>query len=369
MTAATALQQQTAQLALRDSASIMERVIIAGDLSQLQPAERVQYYNAVCESVGLNPFTKPFEYIELNGKLTLYALKTTTDQLRQINRVSVTIVSREKLGDAYVVTARATTPDGRTDESIGAVPLAKEDGEWKQGQSGKRFFAKNGKTIPLAGEDYTNALMKAETKAKRRVTLSICGLGWLDESEVASVASARPVTVDTATGEIQKEVRPAALATPVTPPPSTELPSEIRRMWAEARPHIDEHAYAAKYPNWRTEPAQAASLREDLKTVLGNRGSAAPVEQPQEQPATAQADVMMTDAQRKALMGHAGRAGAKQSAERYCLWAYMLNQDAQRETKSLTETEAETLLGLFSPLSNDELAQALVEAKQKVLAF
>ena len=78
---------------------------------------------------------------------------------------------------------------------------------------------------------------------------------------------------------------------------------------------------------------------------------------------------MMTDAQRKALMGHAGRAGAKESADRYCLWAYMLNQDAQRETKSLTEGEAETLLGLFSPLSNDELAQALVEAKQKVLAF
>jgi hypothetical protein len=28
-----------------------------------------------------------------------------------------------------------------------------------------------------------NALMRAETKAKRRVTLSIAGLGWLDETE------------------------------------------------------------------------------------------------------------------------------------------------------------------------------------------
>ena len=44
--------------------------------------------------------------------------------------------------------------------------------------------------------------MKAETKAKRRVTLSIAGLGWLDESETSSIKSAAVVDVDTETGEI-----------------------------------------------------------------------------------------------------------------------------------------------------------------------
>lgn len=44
--------------------------------------------------------------------------------------------------------------------------------------------------------------MKAETKAKRRVTLSVAGLGWLDETEVVSVPDARPVTVDPETGEV-----------------------------------------------------------------------------------------------------------------------------------------------------------------------
>ncbi len=38
--------------------------------------------------------------------------------------------------------------------------------------------------------------MKAETKAKRRVTLSICGLGMLDESEVPSVKGAEVVPVE-----------------------------------------------------------------------------------------------------------------------------------------------------------------------------
>ena len=36
--------------------------------------------------------------------------------------------------------------------------------------------------------------MKAETKAKRRVTLSICGLGMLDETEVETVPQPLSVT-------------------------------------------------------------------------------------------------------------------------------------------------------------------------------
>ena len=146
---------------------IMESVIVRGDLALLQPEERARYYSTVCQSVGLNPLTKPFEYITLNGKLTLYARKDATDQLRSLRGVSVAIVSRERVDDVYVVTARATMPDGRVDESIGAVWLGK-----------------------TTGEALANALMKAETKAKRRVTLSICGLGMLDETEVETIPAA-----------------------------------------------------------------------------------------------------------------------------------------------------------------------------------
>jgi hypothetical protein len=34
--------------------------------------------------------------------------------------------------------------------------------------------------------------MKGETKAKRRVTLSICGLGLLDETEIESISDGKP---------------------------------------------------------------------------------------------------------------------------------------------------------------------------------
>lgn len=142
----------------------IEKVLLNGDLASLQPPERLSYYKQVCESVGLNPTTQPFSYITLNGKLVLYATRACSEQLRKIHNVSVKISSRTQHNDLYIVTAQAKMPDGREDESIGAVS-----------------------TIGLKGDALANSLMKAETKAKRRVTLSICGLGLLDETEIETI--------------------------------------------------------------------------------------------------------------------------------------------------------------------------------------
>lgn len=196
----------TNALATIEQADIVERVVIAGDLSKLQPADRVAYYRATCESLGLNPLTKPFEYITLNGKLTLYARKDATDQLRNAHRISIVSLERERIDDVYIVTARARTMDGRTDESTGAVNV--------QG---------------LKGDALANALMKAETKAKRRVTLSICGLGWMDESEVDSTPAIR-VQVDQATGEIVD-----AQPTPAPRKPARPLVARLRDLVNQAR--------------------------------------------------------------------------------------------------------------------------------------
>jgi len=46
---------------------VMEKVVIGGDLSELNAAQRAEYYTAVCRSLGLNPLTKPFEFLTLNG--------------------------------------------------------------------------------------------------------------------------------------------------------------------------------------------------------------------------------------------------------------------------------------------------------------
>jgi hypothetical protein len=143
---------------------VMEKVVIGGDLSELNAAQRADYYTAVCRSLGLNPLTKPFEFLTLNGKLRLYALRDCTDQLRRLHGITIYITNRERIGDIYVVTDRARDRAGRGDESTGAVALGN-----------------------LKGDALANALMKSETTAKRRVTLSIAGLGWLDETELETI--------------------------------------------------------------------------------------------------------------------------------------------------------------------------------------
>ncbi len=54
----------------------------------------------------------------------------------------------------------------------------------------------------LSGDAKANKLMHAETKAKRRATLSLVGLGMLDESELHSIKNAQAFSIDLETGEI-----------------------------------------------------------------------------------------------------------------------------------------------------------------------
>lgn len=138
--------------------------------------DKVRYYNGYCERMGLDPFTKPFDILRLNGKEVLYCTRSGTQQLNKLHKVSHLITSRDTNAEAgvYIVTSKASLPDGRCTESIGAVNIA-----------------------GLKGEAYANAIMKAETKAKRRATLDLLGLGVLDESEAESIPNATTVALQT----------------------------------------------------------------------------------------------------------------------------------------------------------------------------
>lgn len=149
-----------------------ELALIQGDLSKLTEQERLAYYQTVCRSVGLNPATKPFGYLSFQGKLILYATRNCTDQLRAIHGVSM--VAHEIRDADGILFATVTMRDstGRTDTEIGAVPI------------------KN-----LQGEALANAWMKCLTKAKRRCTLSLCGLSTLDETETDTMSGSMIVEV------------------------------------------------------------------------------------------------------------------------------------------------------------------------------
>lgn len=147
---------------------IINSIVINGDISKLSPQQKISYYRQFCERLGLDPLSQPFKLLKLNGREILYCDRTGAQQLNKLHKVSHEIRARETVSGCYVVTAQASTPDGRHTESIGAVTIEN-----------------------MRGDALCNAMMKAETKAKRRATLDLLGLGILDETETETIANAQ----------------------------------------------------------------------------------------------------------------------------------------------------------------------------------
>lgn len=173
------------------AAKVVESLVLRGDLSGLGPHERANHYIAVCNGLGLNPASKPLDYLRLNGKEILYPNKGATDQLAAIHKVTREIIDGPKVMDLagtklVYAQCRASLPGGRFETSVATVPLV----------------------------DPVNVLMKVETKAKRRATLSILGLGMLDEMELETI----PANAQEPGGGV--DLRAARLpATPAQEPP------------------------------------------------------------------------------------------------------------------------------------------------------
>ena len=140
----------------------VEHALMKNDYGRLSADDKVALYKRVCESLGLNPYTQPFGfYKQRDGSEKMYAQRNCADQLRSIHGVSLVEMREEFKDDIFSVIVTMQAKDGRRDIDRGDVFVA-----------------------GLKGIDLANARMRAMTKAKRRCTLSLCGLGWLDESEV-----------------------------------------------------------------------------------------------------------------------------------------------------------------------------------------
>lgn len=178
-------------IAKTDNAKIYESLALKGDLSALSPQDKTHYYASLCDRLGLDPATQPFIPLKLNGKEILYASRGCTDQLARIHRVNRQIIKEEEMRGAYIVTVEAMLPDGRKEQSKGAVTIE-----------------------GLKGDAFCNAIMKAETKAKRRATLSILGLGLLDETELETIPAYR---------QTQEEIAPQIQSLPPAPEFAEEM--------------------------------------------------------------------------------------------------------------------------------------------------
>tara|TARA_R100000808_G_scaffold5803_2_gene17498 strand:+ start:4963 stop:6006 length:1044 start_codon:yes stop_codon:yes gene_type:complete len=175
---------------MTDMVKAVEEALMMNNFERLPAEARVAYLHQLCESMGLNPLSHPFEFIKLNGRWTLYAKKGCTDQLRAVNGVNIEIVENTIHDHQVYVHVRATVPDDRfptgvrSDEDIGVVFIG-------------------------SGAEALNNRMKAVTKAKRRVTLSICGLGFIDETELETVKSEVPARAEELLGKPKPALPPS----------------------------------------------------------------------------------------------------------------------------------------------------------------
>lgn len=201
----------------RTQSRVIESLVLRGDLSGLAPQDRARFYVQMCEGLGLNPSAQPFAFLRLNGKEVLYATRGATDQLASLHRVNRRIIDGPKVIDlagtklVYAV-CEASLPNGRVETATATVPLI----------------------------DPVNVLMKAETKAKRRATLSILGLGLLDEMEIETI----PANVQEPGGGVDfsqlssqpadpvAQEEPAHGAEAASDPSPAEVPAQLGEFYA-----------------------------------------------------------------------------------------------------------------------------------------
>lgn len=173
------------------AAGALAHILATGDLRQLTDAQRVGHFLDLCQSLGLNPRSRPFDWIEFydpesgGKKLTLYPNQSCAAQLRRQHQISIRFTRREPIGGGtdepmFVVEVEGSTPTGRTGSATKYVSLM-----------GRQ---KGGGTYRLSGQQLANAYMKAETGALRRLTLSMVGLSTPADFE--DLQRARVMTVD-----------------------------------------------------------------------------------------------------------------------------------------------------------------------------
>lgn len=196
----------------RTDAAVVESLALRGDISGLSPTDRVRYYLKTCADLKLNPSAQPFAFLRLNGKEVMYPTRGATDQLAAIHGINREIIDGPKavdLAGAKVLLAvcRATLGH-RVETATAAVPL------------------------PTGAENICNALMKVETKARRRATLSILGLALLDETELETIPSKDKVDLGAPSSEDIARVMAGEEIPAAAPSASQRVANEVDHLAA-----------------------------------------------------------------------------------------------------------------------------------------
>lgn len=156
--------QQVAEISDARRKEIMTNFILGGgDLRTLTQVEQAVVYLDACEQYGISPAIHPFDMLKnkQNGKLELYANKHCAHALAEMHKVSIEDTEIQQDGDDFTVLHHLVDKDGRKGPGFAAVSLKGTTGDIR-----------------------ANLKMKCDTKAFRRGTLRLYGIGYTDDSEL-----------------------------------------------------------------------------------------------------------------------------------------------------------------------------------------
>jgi len=140
------------------------------DLSRLSRSKQNQIYIEACERLGLNPLSFPLDLIKSRNGSTLMINEIGASQLRAKHGISITVKSHELLPYQETITDPETRAEKTVTRYLAIVTVTATCGD--------RVEEATGAVEAFGAMMRSNALKKAETQARRRATLAMCGQGW-----------------------------------------------------------------------------------------------------------------------------------------------------------------------------------------------
>lgn len=304
------------------------------DTGSLTAQQRAGYVVALCRALRLNPLTNPVQFIRLNGKEVLYVTRTATDQLAAIHGLNRKTVRGPEIVDiagtkVALCTVEVSLPNGRSETATATLPVA----------------------------DPAMLYMKLETKAKRRGTLAILGLGLLAEDEAESIPGAERADFRAPAPPDPRDIAPLGVEAPAAPvavaPPglsADELAAMLAMLAhcetidaldatrAEIRPDV----------STRATPAQRAQLRAAAEARRAALTPTEPTPPPRSGRKSARNDIATANdtTAEAAPAGEAASASRERIASAGGVRAYLASKGSRREVEAAVRAHGRHVAGL-----------------------
>jgi hypothetical protein len=143
----------------------------SGNIAQLNPDEQDFIKAKLCERYNLDPILRPFELISFaGGQQKFYMTASATNQLANALSLTREIVNLEIDEQRMIAkcTVKVSSPTNRSETCNAFIAISKFAPPKERGGIPTRVL--------MEGEELANTLMKLETKAKRKATMSFFGI-------------------------------------------------------------------------------------------------------------------------------------------------------------------------------------------------